>query len=352
MGKIIKNKIEYTGGGISQEELDKKAERSIYADDHINMGNDAEYATDWHIAIGYNTTVSPYYDVAIGIHSSATGGSSYALGTGAIASEMDAHSFGTNTKATERYAIAIGHDTTASGNTSYAEGNKTIASGMTSHAEGSNTIASGQNQHVQGRFNIEDTMNKYADIVGNGTATAPSNAYTLDWDGNAWFAGEVTNASGKGLSTNDFTNELKEKLENMESGGGGSTSTTIDSELSTTSTNPVENKVITLKINEMEETIQSLNIEVDSELSTTSTNPVQNKIITQKLNEVFQSVSSGKSLIASAITDKGVTTHSDATFEIMANNISKIEQGDVTITGYNIVGENIVTIRGIEEVTD
>lgn len=144
---------------------------------------------------------------------------------------------------------------------------------------------------------------------------------------------------------------IKNKIE-YTGGGGGSTSITVDSELSTTSTNPVENMVITQKINEMETTIQSLNIEVDSELSTTSTNPVQNKIITQKLNEVFQSVSSGKSLIASAITDKGVTTRSDATFETMANNISKIEQGEISITGYNIIGKNIVIIETVEEVTE
>lgn len=134
---------------------------------------------------------------------------------------------------------------------------------------------------------------------------------------------------------------IKNKIE-YTGGGGGSTSTTIDSELSTTSTNPVENKVITLKINEMEETIQSLNIEVDSELSTISTNPVQNKIITQKLNEVFQSVSSGKSLIASAITDKGIYTQNDATFETMANNISKISGGSGDIEDYITIEDWIV----------
>ena len=43
-----------------------------------------------------------------------------------------------------------------------------------------------------------------------------------------------------------------------------------------------------------------------------------------RLNEVFQSVSNGKSLIASAITDKGITTAADATFQTMADNILKI----------------------------
>lgn len=42
------------------------------------------------------------------------------------------------------------------------------------------------------------------------------------------------------------------------------------------------------------------------------------------INEVFQNVSNGKQLIATAITDKGVATSSDSTFQVMANNIRKI----------------------------
>ena len=70
-------------------------------------------------------------------------------------------------------------------------------------------------------------------------------------------------------------------------------------------------------------------ITIDSELSLESTNPVQNKVITEKLNEVFQSVSDGKSKVAAAITDKGVSTAADATFDIMAENIKKIDGGTI-----------------------
>lgn len=44
----------------------------------------------------------------------------------------------------------------------------------------------------------------------------------------------------------------------------------------------------------------------------------------EAVNNCFQSVSDGKSKIASAITDKGVKTASDATFDTMASNIKKI----------------------------
>ena len=78
-------------------------------------------------------------------------------------------------------------------------------------------------------------------------------------------------------------------------------------------------------------------ITVDDQLSISSKNPVENCVITAKLNdldgemqEVFQSVSNGKALIASAVTDKGVPTASDATFSTMADNIESIPTGGIT----------------------
>lgn len=45
----------------------------------------------------------------------------------------------------------------------------------------------------------------------------------------------------------------------------------------------------------------------------------------QAVNDCFQSVSDGKALVASAITDKGVSTDATATFSQMATNISSIK---------------------------
>lgn len=67
-----------------------------------------------------------------------------------------------------------------------------------------------------------------------------------------------------------------------------------------------------------------------------------------RLNEVFQSVSNGKSLIASAITDKGITTAADATFQIMADNIYSI-QTDIfsgLIANNLTIQDYIVSING------
>ena len=57
---------------------------------------------------------------------------------------------------------------------------------------------------------------------------------------------KVDKIDGKGLSTNDFTNVLKSKLDGI---AEGANKTVVDSELSTTSTNPVQNAVVTTKIN-------------------------------------------------------------------------------------------------------
>lgn len=100
--------------------------------------------------------------------------------------------------------------TSANGANSISLGGGTTANGHCSFATGYGTIANGEATSVRGRFNIEDAImdpdvlySQYADIVGNGTGMDEwdeennitkqnrSNAYTLDWYGNGWFAGTV-----------------------------------------------------------------------------------------------------------------------------------------------------------------
>ena len=103
------------------------------------------------------------------------------------------HIEGMRSIAIGNYTHAEGNFTIAKSHASHAEGSITQAIGRQSHAEGYATIASGKDQHVQGRYNIEDTNDTYAHIVGNGgTSDTRSNAHTLDWSGNAWYAGKVT----------------------------------------------------------------------------------------------------------------------------------------------------------------
>ena len=124
-----------------------------------------------------SNNASGQFSHAEGNNSYATGTNSHAEGGGTTASGESSHAEGSYSKATMHSA--------------HAEGYYTEANGNYSHAEGSGTIAKGDSSHVQGKYNIEDTSNKYAHIVGNGYSSSRSNAHTLDWNGNAWFKGDV-----------------------------------------------------------------------------------------------------------------------------------------------------------------
>lgn len=131
------------------------------------------------------------YSVAEGRNNTASGLASHAEGDGTTASAQATHAEGSGTTASSWYAHAEGWNTTASARAAHAEGNTTVAKGQQSHAEGFYTVAASTSQHVQGKHNIEDANDVYAHIVGNGSSDAKSNAHTLDWDGNAWYAGTI-----------------------------------------------------------------------------------------------------------------------------------------------------------------
>ena len=156
-------------------------------------------------AIGYNVTATSNYSHAEGYKTIASGESSHAEGKYTVASGDHSHSEGVSSEAT--------------GESSHAEGYWTEANGYASHTEGFHTIANGSYQHVQGKYNIEDAGREYAHIVGNGTSEVSSNAHTLDWGGNAWFAGDVfvggdsQDFNSKKLATEDFVNESVKNVE-------------------------------------------------------------------------------------------------------------------------------------------
>lgn len=155
--------------------------------DYVNGANSVVIGSG--IAEGKNS-------LAVGADSYANGLCSVALGGG---NATGSYSFasGVLAKSEGRSAHAEGSLTCAGGDESHAEGFWTRAYGAESHTEGFWTIAHGSCQHVQGKFNIEDKDGVYAHIVGNGTSnSALSNAHTLDWEGNAWYAGGITAATG------------------------------------------------------------------------------------------------------------------------------------------------------------
>lgn len=196
------------------------------------------------VATGYNTTASGTYSYAEGDQTIASGHSSHAEGTSStasgdyshaeghgtasgmyshaegsttVASGMHSHAEGYKTTASASYSHAEGQITNASGAASHTEGRETEANGWYSHAEGRGVKAYGAATHAQGTYNIDNngdstterTSGTYIHIVGNGTNDDNrSNAHTLDWDGNAWFAGDVYVGSTSGTNKDDGSVKL------------------------------------------------------------------------------------------------------------------------------------------------
>lgn len=172
---------------------------------------------DYSHAEGNNTKASGNGSHTEGDTTTASGDyGSHAEGSNTIASGVASHAEGSSTTASNYYSHAEGDSTTASAYCSHAEGNCTTASGENSHAEGASTIASSQNQHVQGKYNIEDLNGTYAHIVGNGEDGKNSNAHTLDWEGNAWYSGKLsqegTPTEDKDLVTKKYVDDNKEYI--------------------------------------------------------------------------------------------------------------------------------------------
>lgn len=169
------------------------------------------------VSLGYNNVANNDFSTALGVNTSATAPATLAHGGRCVASASYSHAEGYGAESSGMYSHAEGIMTLTTGQGAHAEGFYTVASGLRSHAEGSYTLASSQYQHVEGKFNVEDKDNKYAHIVGNGTSkTARKNAYTLDWSGNAWFAGKVTQegtpTDNKDLVNKKYVDDVKASI--------------------------------------------------------------------------------------------------------------------------------------------
>ena len=180
---------------ITKDEIEAKLIGDVSSHTH------SQYLTEHQSLDEYATKNNPVFTGSMSSgrkEEAAVGENSFAVGSNVEASGESSH--------------AEGSYTTASGESSHTEGSYSKASSDWSHAEGYHTTASSQYQHVQGKYNIEDTANKYAHIVGNGTTNIKrSNAHTLDWQGNAWYSGKL---SQEGTPTEDKDLVTKKYVDN------------------------------------------------------------------------------------------------------------------------------------------
>lgn len=196
--KVIKMNIEYMPTYLMPKDLDILNSLGMNRVGKIGTGS---------ISLGYNNVANNDFSTALGVNTEATAIATLAHGGICVASANYSHAEGYRTESSGMYSHAEGIMTLASGQGAHVEGFYAVASGLRSHAEGSYTLASSQYQHVEGKFNVEDNANKYAHIVGNGTSkTARKNAYTLDWSGNGWYAGKLSQ-DGTPTGDKDLTNK-------------------------------------------------------------------------------------------------------------------------------------------------
>lgn len=170
-------------------------------------------------AEGSNSHAQGESSHAEGAYNVASGTGSHAEGWNVIANGAYSHGEGHSTRPGGANSHAEGRNTTANAQSSHAEGEDTVASKRYSHAEGFGTKAAGRSQHTEGEYNVVDdsgdftVRGKYIHIAGNGADDENrSNAYTLDWDGNGCFAGDVyvngtDKETGNKVATEGFVTE-------------------------------------------------------------------------------------------------------------------------------------------------
>ena len=181
--QILKMDIEYIPTYLMPKDLEILNSISFNRIGDIGIGS---------AAIGYRNTASNDFTFAMGIQTTASAPGAHAEGGLTVANASYSHAEGFKSASTGEYSHVEGIVCESSGQGSHAEGYYTVASGQRSHSEGCFTEAASQYQHVQGKYNVVDSNGVYVHIVGNGTGkNNRHNAHTLDWQGNAWFAGEV-----------------------------------------------------------------------------------------------------------------------------------------------------------------
>ena len=156
-----------------------------------NATGEASHAEgSFTVARGTNSHAEGDQSTASGVNAHAEGGStsaigvgSHAEGNGSNANSNSSHAEGNSTSATGEAAHSEGYLTTANGTAAHAEGYKTQATNNYAHAQNLATIANGEAQTTIGKYNVTDTTSAF--IIGNGTESARSNAYKIDWSGNS-----------------------------------------------------------------------------------------------------------------------------------------------------------------------
>lgn len=330
-----------------------------------------------------------YRTLAYGTSSHAEGislaGYDYSHSEGYMTETRDAyaHAEGAWTSASAWSSHAEGHTTVANGSCSHAEGYENTASGANSHAEGSYNVAYGSSSHVEGNSTNANSFASHAEGVGTYTTSnigehAQGNYNVSHHNGNFGDAGNTTHSIGIGTDYNNKKNAIEvmengdvyvygignydgttlnsaSTLQSVVGSGGGGGSVTVDSTLSNSSINPVQNRVIKSALDNKQDLIDNNNKLSYSLISNTPTS------LSQFNNDSGYVTSSGITNVSYDTANHKITkTNSNGTTDVVTAATIVSDGGGLTstdITGKadkvsGAVSGHIATLDNTGNITD
>jgi hypothetical protein len=125
-----------------------------------------------------------------------------------------------------------------------------------------------------------DTLKEISDWISHHEDSAAAMNTAIQQNTTA-IAGKVDKVSGKGLSTNDYTTTEKNKLSSVEE---GATKTIVDTNLSSTSTNPVQNKAVQALIARLVDTGAKNGFDIETAYTSSASNNTTNALSNSNLS--------------------------------------------------------------------
>ena len=161
-------------------------------------------------------------------------------------------------------------------------------------------------------------------------------------------ANKVDKVDGKGLSTNDYTTDEKNKLAGI---AEGATKTIVDSALSSTSANPVQNKVVNSAISNLNTLVGDTS--VSSQISNAIVNKVDkvdgkglstNDYTTDEKNKLAGiEVGANKTIVDSALSSTSINPVQNKVVNTAISNLSQLVDNKVGTDELNTAVENALT---------
>lgn len=174
----------------------------------------------YSMANNYGAKATGFAAVAFNVNTQANGDYSASFGSDCRANGKNAFAAGNNSYATGNHSAAFNYETSASGSCSFTANYLTQATGTNCSAFGDHTFAHLKDSFVIGRYNnyYESSMALFQ--VGNGSAEAISNAFSVDRDGRCYAGRSTSKSDGNTtLTTKDYVENLVAALE--QNGGSG-----------------------------------------------------------------------------------------------------------------------------------